>query len=148
MTSQLASTSRDRQLLRHYVNGEFVESGTSFANLSPVDGRKLADVCEADAALVDSAIRAAHAAQRAGWRDTTPAQRAVWLHKIADGIEARFDEFVAAEVADTGRPVAQARTLDIARGIANFRTFADLVRTASGEYFETHAADANQNQHS
>ncbi|MCA8481478.1 2-hydroxymuconic semialdehyde dehydrogenase [Burkholderia multivorans] len=144
MTSQLTSTLRDPQLLRHYINGEFVASDTRFPNLSPVDGRKLADVCEADAALVDSAVRAAHAAQKAGWRDTTPAQRAAWLHKIADGIEARFDEFVAAEVADTGRPVAQARTLDIARGIANFRTFADLVRTANGEYFETHTADGGE----
>ena len=34
---------------------------------------------------------------------------------------------MAAEVADTGKPVAQARDLDVARGGANFRSFADTV---------------------
>ena len=144
MILETVATPRASRLLRHYINGEFVTSGTTFSNLSPVDGTELAQVCEADAATVHSAVRAAHAAQRAGWRDTTPAQRADWLQKIASGIEARFDDFVAAEVADTGRPVSQARTLDIARGIANFRTFADLVRVAHSEFFETHAADGSE----
>ena len=95
----------------------------TFPDLSPVDGAvDLRKFCEADAAAVESAVRAARAAQLAGWRYTTPAESADWLHKIADGIQARFDDFVEAEVADTGRPVSQARTLDIARGIANFRT--------------------------
>ena len=124
MTFPQASASRAQPLLRHYIDGEFVATANTFPNISPVDGRELAQVCEAEQGTVDRAVRAAVAAQRAGWRDTTPAQRADWLHKIADGITARFDDFVAAEVADTGRPIDQARTLDIARGIANFRTFA------------------------
>jgi aminomuconate-semialdehyde/2-hydroxymuconate-6-semialdehyde dehydrogenase len=68
-------------------------------------------------------------------------QRSAMLHKIADGIEARFDEFVAAEVADTGRPVHQARSLDIARAITNFRTFADLAACANSDAFEMPTAD-------
>nr|WP_255779106.1 2-hydroxymuconic semialdehyde dehydrogenase [Mycetohabitans sp. B8] len=131
-------------MLRHYIDGEFVAGDVTFQNVSPVDGSQVALVCEADAQAVDRAVRAARAAQLAGWRDTTPAQRADWLYRIAQGIEARFDAFVAAEVADTGRPIAQARTLDVARGIANFRTFADLVRTANSEFFETHTADGGE----
>ena len=118
MNQESADAARTPRLLRHYINGEFVASATTFADVSPVDGTLVAQVCEADAAAVDQAVRAARAAQAAGWRDTTPAQRADWLHRIADGIQARFDEFVAAEVADTGRPLTQARTLDMARGIA------------------------------
>ncbi|HZZ10196.1 MAG TPA: 2-hydroxymuconic semialdehyde dehydrogenase [Paraburkholderia sp.] len=144
MTFPQAGAPRAQTLLRHYVDGEFVATANTFPNLSPVDGRQLAQVCEADAATVDRAVRAAVAAQHAGWRTTTPAQRADWLHRIADGIAARFDDFVAAEVADTGRPIDQARTLDIARGIANFRTFADLIRTAHSDFFETHAADGSE----
>jgi len=140
-TPDAASTGR---LFRHYIDGEFIGTATTFTDVSPVDGSIVAHVCEADAQSVDRAVQAACEAQRAGWGDTTPAVRADWLARIADGIEARFEDFVAAEVADTGRPLAQARALDVARGIANFRTFADLIRTASSECFETHAADGAQ----
>lgn len=132
------------RLLRHYVDGKFVAGDITFADVNPANGSEIARVCEADAAAVDRAVRAAQTAQEAGWRDISPSQRAQWLHRIADGIEARFEEFVVAEVADTGRPVSQARTLDIARGIANFRLFADLVRTAGGEYFDTRPGDGSQ----
>ncbi|VVE35132.1 betaine-aldehyde dehydrogenase [Pandoraea communis] len=129
-------------LLRHYVDGAFVATDRQFDNVSPVDGRLVAKVCEADAATVDRAVSAARRALRDGpWGKTTPAERAAVLHRIADGIQARFDEFVAAEVADTGRPTEQARTLDIARGIANFRMFADLIKTAGSEMYEMRAAD-------
>ncbi|WP_028227936.1 2-hydroxymuconic semialdehyde dehydrogenase [Paraburkholderia ferrariae] len=141
MIQEASGAARAPRLLQNYIDGEFVASATTFDDLSPVDGTLVARVCEADAQAVDRAVRAAAAAQRAGWGETTPARRAAWLTRIADGIEARFDEFVAAEVADTGRPLAQARTLDVARGIANFRTFADLIRTAHSECFETCAAD-------
>ncbi|WP_176040596.1 2-hydroxymuconic semialdehyde dehydrogenase [Burkholderia stabilis] len=144
MTRETTDAARTPRLLRHYIDGAFVETARTFADTSPVDGSEIARVCEADEASVDAAVRAARAAQAAGWRDTTPAQRADWLHRIADGIQARFDDFVAAEVADTGRPVTQARTLDIARGIANFRTFADLVRTAADDCFESQSADGGQ----
>lgn len=129
-------------LLRHYVDGAFVATDRQFDNVSPVDGRLIAKVCEADAATVDRAVTAARRALHDGpWGKTTPAERAAVLHRIADGIQARFDDFVAAEVADTGRPVEQARTLDIARGIANFRMFADLIKTAGTEMHEMRAAD-------
>jgi aminomuconate-semialdehyde/2-hydroxymuconate-6-semialdehyde dehydrogenase len=127
--------------LRHFIDGEFVDSADTFVNLSPIDGQELSHVAQADPDAVDAAVKAARRAQQGPWRSLSPVQRAEWLHRIADGIEARFDDFVSAEVADTGRPIAQARSLDVARGIANFRTFADLIRTAHGEYFETSTAD-------
>ena len=130
--------------LRHFVDGEFVDSEQTFANISPVDGSELSRVAEADIGIVDAAVRAAKRAQSGPWGKLSASARADWLHKIADGIEARFDDFVAAEVADTGRPVSQARSLDIARGIANFRTFADLVRTSHSEFFETTTGDGRE----
>jgi aminomuconate-semialdehyde/2-hydroxymuconate-6-semialdehyde dehydrogenase len=129
------------QLLRNYINGEFVSTQRTFQNVNPVDGSLVADVCEADAMVVDTAVNAAKAALSGPWAQFDVHQRAAILHKIADGIQARFDEFVAAEVADTGRPVHQARTLDIARGITNFRTFADLAKTANTDLFETQTPD-------
>nr|WP_217507525.1 2-hydroxymuconic semialdehyde dehydrogenase [Herbaspirillum robiniae] len=127
--------------MRHFINGEFIAGGKTFRNISPVNGEHIADIAEADAATVDAAVKAAQSAMRGPWGRTTMSERAAALHRIADGIQARFDEFVAAEVADTGRPVHQARTLDVARGIANFRTFADLARSANTDLFQSESAD-------
>lgn len=126
---------------RNYVNGEFVATARCFDNVSPINGRKLADVHEADAVLVGQAVAAARAALDGPWGAMSPPERCEVLHKVADGIARRFDDFIAAEVADTGRLVEQARSLDVYRGIANFRTFADLVKVAGGETFEMRAAD-------
>jgi aminomuconate-semialdehyde/2-hydroxymuconate-6-semialdehyde dehydrogenase len=128
-------------LLRNYVDGEFVASAATFDNINPVDGSLAAQVCEADRATVEAAVAAARRALQGPWGAMSVQQRAAMLHKVADGIAARFDEFVAAEVADTGRPLEQARTLDIARGIANFRTFADLAACANTDAFEMATAD-------
>jgi len=135
------SSAPPRPQLRHFINGEFIAGGKTFRNISPVNGEHIADIAEADAATVDAAVKAAQSAMRGPWGRTTMSERAAALHRIADGIQARFDEFVAAEVADTGRPVHQARTLDVARGIANFRTFADLARSANTDLFQSESAD-------
>lgn len=122
--------------IRNYVDGAFVETGKTFPNICPINGRVLAMVHEADAALVDHAVRAARNALEGTWGRMSVAERAGILHQVANGIERRLDDFVAAEVADTGRPEAQARTLDVYRGITNFATFADLASLAGGETYE------------
>jgi aminomuconate-semialdehyde/2-hydroxymuconate-6-semialdehyde dehydrogenase len=63
------------------------------------------------------------------------------LRKIAEGIERRFDDFLQAEVADTGKPVSLASHLDIPRGAANFRVFADIVRTYGTESYHLDTPD-------
>lgn len=129
---------------RNYVDGEFVATGKTFANVSPLNGRVLAQVHEADAALVDRAVRAARRALEGPWGRSTVEERAQALHRVADVIERRFDEFLAAEVADTGRPLEQARKLDVYRGIANLRTFADLGKVAHGDFYESTLADGTR----
>lgn len=128
---------------RNFIDGEFVTGNKLFPNISPINGRKIADVHEAGADLVDDAVRAAQAALHGPWGAMSPVERAAMLHGVANGIERRLDDFVAAEVADTGRLVEQARTLDVYRGVANFRTFADLVKVAGSEAFEMRAADGS-----
>src|ERR1700692_167718 len=68
-------------------------------------------------------------------------ERASRLHRVAEAIEKRFDCFVQAESADTGKPVALASRLDVPRAAANFRAFADLMKSASLEAFETETPD-------
>ena len=123
------------------VDGRFVTTASSFDNISPVDGRRIGTVSEADAALVDRAVQAARAALRGAWGRLPTAERCALLRKVAERIEQRFDEFVSAEIADTGKTLRQARTLDIPRGAANFRAYADLALARSAECFEMATPD-------
>ena len=127
--------------LSNYVGGRFEATGALFNDVTPVNGTVVARVHEADEALIDSAVRAARGAFEDAWRPLPVAERCALLHKVADGIEARFDEFLAAEVADTGKPAQVARQIDIPRGAANFRLFADLMRTAGTDFFEMDTPD-------
>lgn len=126
---------------RNYVAGRFVTSDRQFDDINPVDGSLVARVHEAERETVDAAVEAAREALAGPWGSMPPAGRAALLNKVADGIEARFDEFVAAEIADTGKPVTQARSLDIPRGAANLRFFANLVTTTGGECFDMATPD-------
>ena len=138
-----ASVQRPEDLpsCRCYIGGMWRAGDASFTKYSPVDGAPVAQISEASAAMVDDAVAAARGAAKAEWGAMPPSRRRALLHGVADAIERRFDEFVEAEVRDTGRPASQARTLDIPRGAANFRLFADLAGTVPGEFFETETPD-------
>ncbi|WP_113701638.1 2-hydroxymuconic semialdehyde dehydrogenase [Nonomuraea lactucae] len=110
----------------HYVNGAFTVAGTSFPLRSPVDGSLAGAVPEAPRELVDEAVRAAGAGLAGAWGEASVEERCEFLRRIAGGIVERFDEFVDAEVADTGRPRELAATVDVPRAIGNFRAYADL----------------------
>ena len=63
---------------------------------------------------VDAAFKAASDAFL-GWKRTAPADRSLALFRIADAMEARADEIVAAEIQNTGKPLwwkRQRRPLD------------------------------------
>jgi aminomuconate-semialdehyde/2-hydroxymuconate-6-semialdehyde dehydrogenase len=125
----------------NYIDGQFVRGRREFADLNPADGSVIARVAEADQDLVDDAVRAARKTLQGEWGRWGIRERVARLHKVADKIEARFDCFVAAEVADTGKPVALASKLDIPRAAANFRVFADVLKTAGLESFQTETPD-------
>jgi len=125
----------------NFIGGEFVRGKREFADVNPADGSVIAQVSEADQGLVDDAVHAARAALKGEWGRLGVRERAARLHRVADAIEARFDCFVDAEVADTGKPVALASKLDLPRAAANFRVFADLIKTAGLESFQTETPD-------
>lgn len=129
------------KVIQNYIAGKFVRGMHEFADVNPADGSVIAQVCEADRDLVDAAVNAAHRALQGEWGRLGVRERAARLHKVADVIEARFDCFLAAEVADTGKPVSLAKKLDIPRAAANFRTFADLIKSAGLESFQTETPD-------
>ncbi|MSQ70648.1 MAG: 2-hydroxymuconic semialdehyde dehydrogenase [Betaproteobacteria bacterium] len=120
---------------KNYVDGKFLGSAKQFTKINPADGTVVAQVHEADRAMVDEAVKAARRALKGPWGKMSLEARVNMLRKVADGIEKRFDEFVDAEIADTGKPHSLASHLDIPRGGANFRVFADIVRTYGTESY-------------
>lgn len=129
------------KLLQNYINGRFVSGAREFADVNPADGSIIAQVAEADRAMVDHAVAAASRALAGEWGCLPVPKRAAMLHKIADGIEARFQDFLQAEVADTGKPISLASRIDVPRGAANFRFFADILKSAGLESFRTETPD-------
>jgi aminomuconate-semialdehyde/2-hydroxymuconate-6-semialdehyde dehydrogenase len=129
------------KLLKNYVGGKWVTGRQEFVDVNPADGSVVAEVSEAGPELVDRALEAARAAVNGEWGRTKVRDRAALLYKVAECIESRFDEFLKAEVADTGKPVSLASKLDVPRGAANFRVFADIIKTAPLEAYETEAPD-------
>ncbi|MEU5993733.1 2-hydroxymuconic semialdehyde dehydrogenase [Spirillospora sp. NPDC047418] len=111
----------------HYVGGVFRADGASFPLIDPANGAELGTVPEAARETVDDAVAAARAALKGEWGAAGAEERAAAMRRIADGIQARFEEFVEAEVADTGRPRAFAETVDVPRAAGNFRAYADLL---------------------
>lgn len=130
----------DRRV-RCFIDGAFVEGPGRLANVDPATGRTLTDIAVADHAMVDAAVAAARRALKGEWGRMSLGDRCRALVRIAEGIEARFEEFVAAEVADTGKPLDHARRIDVPRGAANFRSFAALAEARSMPSFETRTAD-------
>ncbi|MCF7550862.1 2-hydroxymuconic semialdehyde dehydrogenase [Pseudonocardia sp. WMMC193] len=127
--------------LPNFINGDFVETGDTFDVLYPVTGEVTAQAHRAGQAEVDAAVAAARAALTGPWGGLAQAERSSMMRAIADGIVKRFDDFLEAEVLDTGKPKAVASHVDIPRGGANFATFADIVKDHPTEAFRLDTPD-------
>lgn len=104
----------------------------------PATGEVFAQCPDSTAADIDAAVKAALGAAPA-WAATPTETRAKLLHKLADLIEGRLDEFAALESRDSGKPVALAKRLDIPRAVSNLRFFAAAV---IGWESESHAMES------
>lgn len=129
-----------KQIL-NFINGEHHPSAKTFEKRSPVTGEVIALVHEAGKDDVHKAVLAAQAALHGPWGRMSVNERVERLYALVDGINKRFDEFVAAECADTGKPYSLASHLDIPRGAANFKIFADVVKNVPTEFFEMATPD-------
>jgi len=96
-------------LTASFIDGEFVESASTYENISPSTGEVIGLVSRGGATEVDAAVCAARQANRT-WRTTAPEERARLLDRLADLIEASTETLARVESEDTGKPLTQART--------------------------------------
>ncbi|WP_208510349.1 2-hydroxymuconic semialdehyde dehydrogenase [Variovorax paradoxus] len=127
--------------IRNFIDGEFAATGRWFDKLAPYDGKVIGRVAEAGRADVDAAVKAARAALLGPWGQLSVSDRVDLLYAVADEIERRFEDFVDAEMTDIGQPAHFIRHVDVPRGAANFKVFADVIKNVPGEFFEMATPD-------
>jgi len=117
----------------NFINGEFVEpvNGQYFTNLSPVNGQPIAEFPRSDAADIEKALDAAHAAADA-WGKTSVQARSLILLKIADRIEQNLEMLAITETWDNGKAVRETLNADIPLAADHFRYFAGCIRAQEG----------------
>jgi aminomuconate-semialdehyde/2-hydroxymuconate-6-semialdehyde dehydrogenase len=129
--------------IKNFIDGSYVTnlSGKTFEKRTPIDNSVVGLVYEAGEPEVDAAVAAARAALHGPWGTLPVNDRVALLDAVAGEIIRRFDDFLAAEVADTGKPKSLASHVDIPRGAANFKIFADTIKNASTESFQMATPD-------
>ena len=127
--------------LHNYIGGQFLthSGGQWMNNTEPATGSHICRIPLSDASDVDAAVDAARSAQPA-WAALSHSERAGWLDRIADALEARYEDIAALESRDTGKPISLARAVDAHRSVSNFRFFAGILREHEEEVFEMTSA--------
>jgi betaine-aldehyde dehydrogenase len=135
----------EKQNVHNLIDGELVAAtdGRTSDLIDPSTGEVYASAPISSAADVDRAVRAASKAFES-WRDTTPAERQKALLNIADAIEERAEELVAAESRNTGKPIGLTMSEEIPPMVDQIRFFAGAARVlegrSAGEYMAGHTS--------
>ncbi len=98
-----------------FIDGEFVapKSGKHFPTINPATEEPLAEVAEAGAEDVDDAVTAARRAFDNVWEPMEPSERAKYVFRIARMIQERSRELAVVETLDGGKPIKEARDVDL-----------------------------------
>ncbi len=120
-----------------YIGGRHVhaENGETFDTVNPATGETLCTVHLAGQADVDHAVEAAQAGFEA-WSAMTGAERGRIMNTAARILRERNRELAELEVLDTGKPIAEAETVDVASGADCIEYFAGLAATLTGEHID------------
>src|SRR5574343_172382 len=115
---------------RAFIDGKYVNSlsGKTFDSINPATGRVLTSIAECDQADVDLAVAAARRAFEAGhWSRMAPRARKKVLLRLADLMEQHTEELALLEVLDSGKPISDARSVDIPDSIETLRWHAEAI---------------------
>ena len=109
-----------------FIGGDFVapQSGRYFDTINPATEQRLSRVALANAADVDKAVKAARKAYNGPWSRMKPADRGKYIYRIARIIQERAREFAAIESLDGGKPIREARDVDVPLAAAHFFYYA------------------------
>ena len=104
-----------------FVDGDFAAAadGRTFSTANPATEETLSEIALGGAADVERAVAAARKAFP-GWSRLPGAERARYLFRIARLIQERAREFACLETLDGGKPIREARDVDVPLAAAHF----------------------------
>ncbi|MBF0532748.1 MAG: aldehyde dehydrogenase family protein [Candidatus Omnitrophica bacterium] len=111
-----------------WINGQLrpAISGAFFDSINPSNGEIFASVSDAGIADIIAAIAAARQAFDAGlWSGMTPAERGIYLKKIAEIIRRNAKELAELESRDTGKTFKQTIFIDVPTCADTFECFSN-----------------------
>ncbi len=103
----------------HFIGGAFTAPVGLFDTLNPATGEVLAQVTQGTPADVAAAVAAARVAQP-GWAALPGHERAEWLYALARQVQKRERFLAVLEVLDTGKPIREARDIDLPLVVRHF----------------------------
>jgi betaine-aldehyde dehydrogenase len=120
-----------------WIHGEATDaaSGEWFETLNPATGEVLCRVQQADDTDVDRAVTSSQQGF-AEWSAMTGVQRGRILGRAATLLRARNDELAYLEALDTGKPIAEASTVDVLSGADCIEFFAGVAGTLHGQHLD------------
>ena len=117
------------------ASGLLLLSGAYFENVTPITGQTICEIPRSNAADIDRALDAAHAA-KASWGKTSTTERGKMLEKIAQIIEDNLEMLATVETWDNGKPIRETLAADLPLAVDHFRYFAGVIRAQEGSICE------------
>ncbi|WP_415833075.1 5-carboxymethyl-2-hydroxymuconate semialdehyde dehydrogenase [Kerstersia similis] len=121
-------------MIKHWINGQEVESKETFTNYNPATNEAIGEVASGGAEEVNAAVAAAKAAFP-GWAATPAKERARLMRRLGDLIDENVGRIAELETLDTGLPIHQTRNVLIPRASHNFNFFAEVCTRVNGHTY-------------
>ena len=115
-----------------FINGAFTAPGECFESKNPSNGEVLAEITQATQKDVDTAVRAAHAAQPR-WQKLGGHGRAKVLYALARLLQKNSRLFAVLETLDNGKPIRETRDIDVPLAQRHFYYHAGMAQLMDQE---------------
>lgn len=116
----------------HWINGAFTAPGAVFETRNPATGKVLAGVSQGTGGDIAAAVAAARAAQ-GKWAKAGGAARARVLYALARLVQKHARLFAVLETLDNGKPIREARDIDVPLVVRHFYYHAGLAQLLDSE---------------
>ena len=119
-----------------FIGGHWVAAsdGKTFPTINPATEEVIAEVAQGTAEDIDNAVHAARDAFEQGpWPRMSARDRGRLLFRLADLIQQESAELAALETLDNGKPIRDARSIDLPAVVDTFRYYAGWADKLSGQ---------------
>jgi len=132
----------------NFIGGEWIApaSGEYFENVTPVTGQVLCEIPRSNAADIDRALNAAHAAKTV-WGKTSVAERGHLLERIAQRMQDNLELLATVETWDNGKAIRETMAADLPLAIDHFRYFGGCIRAQEGGISEIDSSTVAYHYH-